>query len=281
MTALPFESDGDHGRGRGLASIADLAPIDLTIAIPAHNEALCIGRCLAAAITDAARAVRDHGGPLAGKCIEIVVVDNASSDETAAIAALHAGPARVAGIQLRVIAEPRKGLTRARQTGHEAARGGIVAWIDADTEMPPGWLNRVAGLLAGDDVVCVSGPYRYPELSAIQRAMVVAYWWLIAAPSYHLTGYMAVGGNFAVRRSAVDAIGGFDTRIAFFGEDTDIARRLAGLGRVVFNLGLVMPTSARRFAADGFLRTGYRYATNFLAEVILKRPLDTPYRDVR
>ena len=104
---------------------------------------------------------------------------------------------------------------------------------------------------------------------------------MLAKPTYLFTQYMAVGGNFAARRNALEAIGGFDTNIAFYGEDTNIARRLADVGKVIFDLGLVMPTSARRLDEEGFVITAMRYVANFMSEVVLKRPSTSTYRDVR
>jgi hypothetical protein len=92
---------------------------------------------------------------------------------------------------------------------------------------------------------------------------------------------MVVGGNFAVRRSALEQIGGFDTSIAFYGEDTNIARRLKAAGKVKFLLRLPMRTSSRRLAAEGMTVMAFKYAANFLGEVVLKRPLTDEYRDVR
>lgn len=213
---------------------------------------------------------------------EILVVDNASTDGTARVAASRIAAARDAGAVLRVVTEERKGLTRARQCGQREARASLVAWVDADTEMPAGWLERVeAAFAASPGVVCVSGPYRYLDQSRLQRALVKLYWHGLAIPSYWFTGYLAVGGNFAVRRDAVERIGGFDESIAFYGEDTNIARRLAEIGKVVFDLKLEMPTSARRFAAEGMWRTAFAYASSFVSEVVLKRPVIERYRDIR
>ncbi len=239
----------------------------LSLVIPAYNEEAFLGSCLRAAVAE----VQANGasGPF-----EIVVVDNASTDRTAEVAAGFPG--------VRVVHEPRKGLTRARQRGLEEAKGDLVAYIDADTRMPEGWIRRVVERFdRRDRVVCVSGPYVYYDLPARQAACVRWYWRLIATPAYRLTGYMAVGGNFAARRDALARIGGFDTMIAFYGEDTDIARRLARVGEVVFDMGLVMQTSARRLRGEGLARTAVRYAANYLAEVVLKRPLTTKYRDIR
>ncbi len=213
---------------------------------------------------------------------EILVVDNASSDGTQRVARSRIEAAREAGADLRIVTETRKGLTRARQCGQREARGEYVAWVDADTEMPAGWLERVRRAFASSsDVVCVSGPYRYLDQPRMQRAMVQLYWRILAIPSYWYTGYLAVGGNFAVRRDAVEKIGGFDESIAFYGEDTNIARRLSEVGKVVFDLNLEMPTSARRFAAEGLWRTAFAYASSFVSEVVLKRPVIERYRDIR
>ncbi len=209
-------------------------------------------------------------------------MDNASSDGTVVVATGRMAAAVAAGAVLRVVTEPRKGLTRARQRGQREATGAIVGWVDADTRMPPRWIERVRAHFEADPrVVCVSGPYRYLDQPAHQQLLVKLYWWGLGRPMYRLIGYMAVGGNFAVRRDAVERIGGFDESIAFYGEDTNIARRLSKVGKVVFDWELEMPTSARRLAAEGTWRTAYRYATNYLSEVILKRPAIDRYRDIR
>jgi glycosyltransferase involved in cell wall biosynthesis len=241
--------------------------LKLSLVVPAHNEEAYLEDCLRCAAAEVqANAAR---GPF-----EIIVIDNASTDRTAEVAA------RVPGV--RVVPEPAKGLTHARQRGLVEARGEIVAYVDADTRMPSGWLARVLDCFERDPgVVCVSGPYVYHDLPRVHGALVRLYWWLLAWPMYAVTRYMAVGGNFAARKRALEGIGGFDTTIAFYGEDTNIARRLAQAGKVRFVMRLVMQTSARRLHAEGFYLTALRYAMNFLSEVVRKKPLTSQYRDIR
>lgn len=239
----------------------------LSVIVPAYNEEAYLTDCLLA-VSAALRSSSERGP------YEIIVVDNASTDGTAAVAA------RIPGV--RVVHEPRKGLTRARQRGFEEASGDILAYVDADTRMPHDWIGRVLDAYdRAGDLVCVSGPYVYYDLPAVKTALVRLYWLLLARPTYRFTRYMAVGGNFAARRDALAKIGGFDTTISFYGEDTNIARRLAAVGRVVFDMQLVMHTSARRLRAEGFVATALRYAANFVAEAAFKRPLTTEYRDIR
>ncbi|MDE2333153.1 MAG: hypothetical protein KGK10_01280 [Rhodospirillales bacterium] len=157
-----------------------------------------------------------------------------------------------------------------------------VSYIDADTRMPRGWIRQVLEAFERDKIlVCVSGPYVYHDATRVESAFVRLYWRLLAAPAYRLTGFMVVGGNFAARGAALLRIGGFDTTIPFYGEDTNIARRLAAIGLVHFDKSLVMPTSARRLHAEGSVMTAIRYGVNFLSEALLRRPATLRYRDVR
>ena len=241
----------------------------LSLIVPAYNEERYLAECLRC--VSAELQANSARGPF-----EIIVVDNASTDGTAAVAASFP--------EVRVVHEPHKGLTRARQRAFEEARGEILAFVDADTKMPAGWIDRVLDAFEtteGPRVVCVSGPYVYYDLPAFKQLLVRLYWRVLAQPTYWFTRYMAVGGNFAASRQALAAIGGFDTTIAFYGEDTNIARRLSRVGKVVFDMDLIMQTSARRLNAEGFAATALRYAANYLAEVIAKRPLTTEYRDIR
>ncbi|TKI04600.1 glycosyltransferase family 2 protein [Martelella alba] len=241
--------------------------VKLSLIIPAYNEESYLAECLRHAIKD----LSAHAAP--GE-YEIIVVNNASTDQTPTVAAGFA--------QVRLVYAPVKGLTHARQKGLESAAGDILAFIDADTRMPTGWVGKVlAAYEENAELVCVSGPYRYHDLPWLKRAMVKLYWWALAKPTYWFTGYMAVGGNFAASKRALLRIGGFDTSIAFYGEDTNIARRLAGEGKVRFDLDMVMETSARRLKEEGFTTTAVRYVINFLSEVLLKKPATSEYRDIR
>lgn len=239
----------------------------LSIVIPAYNEQDYLPGCLEQVLAEVRRCADPDE-------VEVLVVDNASIDATADIARQIPG--------VRVVHEPNKGLTKARQRGLESARGEVIGYVDADTRMPPGWIDRVLRTFERKpQVVCISGPYIYYDAKRWQRAMVRLYWIFLAHPAYWMTRYMVVGGNFAARRSALEQIGGFDTEIAFYGEDTNIARRLHAAGKVKFTLRLPMRTSSRRLQEEGMTAVARTYVANFLSEVVLKRPVTQAYRDIR
>src|SRR6185312_734506 len=171
---------------------------------------------------------------------------------------------------VRVVDEPRKGLTFARQAGFMHSTGELIANVDSDTIIPPGWLTTVLSAFENDDkLVAFSGPYLYYDLSALDRFWVKCFYGVgyltYAFNKYVLrVGAMLQGGNFVVRRNAMEKIGGFDTTIRFYGEDTDVARRLSKVGNVVWTFRLPMYTSGRRLVQEGIVETGLRYALNFL-----------------
>ncbi|MDD4287921.1 MAG: glycosyltransferase family A protein [Candidatus Peribacteraceae bacterium] len=230
--------------------------------IPAHNEEKYIADCLASLLAHRT-----------SNLCEIIVVDNASTDATVKIAA---------GFEaVKVVSEPKKGLTHARQRGLTEARGELLAYIDADTRIHASWFHTInRHFSANPSHAALSGPYDYYDLPRWQRLLVNMYWHL-AAPASLMTGYMIVGGNFVARKDALLAIGGFDTTISFFGEDTNIARRLKKNGPVRFKRQFFIYSSGRRLAGEGILKTAGTYVLNFLSEVLLHRPLTQKYTDIR
>ena len=120
----------------------------ISFIIPAYNESALIERCI--------RSIRREADNLS---CEILVVDNGSTDDTVKVAMLAGA---------RVIFEPRKGVTRARQTGFEKSMNDLIAFIDADSVLPPGWLNRALQAIEGD-AVAASGPVVYFELPLRKR----------------------------------------------------------------------------------------------------------------
>ena len=119
-------------------------PVRLSVVVPAFDEEAYLPATLASL-------ARQHvpGG------FEVLVVDNASTDGTAALAARHGA---------RVVREETPGVCAARQRGTEEARGAIVVSTDADTVHPDGWLARLAAALRRRRrLVAVAGPCRYPD----------------------------------------------------------------------------------------------------------------------
>ncbi|MEK7575254.1 MAG: glycosyltransferase [Patescibacteria group bacterium] len=235
----------------------------ISIIIPAYNEAKYLGSCIESILRNNTQLLH-----------EIIVVDNGSVDDTAKIVQSFSG--------VNLVIEKEKGVTKARAAGFAASSGDIIAYIDADTKMPPGWLAKVSEEFSKDNLlVALSGPYVYHDVTPLQNFLVFVYWIFLAFPSYFFLRYMAVGGNLAVRRDALEKVGGFDKNISFYGDDTDIARRLHKIGKVKFKLSFIMYTSGRRLKGQGVLKTGMLYAINFLSEVFLHRPITKDYIDIR
>jgi len=110
---------------------------------------------------------------------------------------------------------------------------------------------------------------------------------LVAPPTHALlqrvlrVGAILYGGNFAVRASALARIGGFDQRVEFHGEDTNLARRLTPVGRVALCPDCWVWTSARRYRAMGKRAVFGLYVRNFWSEILRHRPADGDHLDVR
>jgi glycosyltransferase involved in cell wall biosynthesis len=210
---------------------------------------------------------------------EIIVINNASTDRTAAVAAIPG---------IRVVDEPRKGLVVARETGWREATGDVLVYVDADCRAPRGWLERVAQEFAvPHPPAAVTGPYRFYDWDVFGRVLIKMYDYSLAPLTHvlaqHVFGIGAVlyGGNFAVRCDALEAIGGFDTSIEFHGEDTNLARRLSKAGQIRLRHRCYVFTSARRYKTMGRGRVFRLYVRNFCAEIFFHRPSDTTHEDVR
>jgi GT2 family glycosyltransferase len=92
---------------------------------------------------------------------------------------------------------------------------------------------------------------------------------------------MLQGGNFIVRRDMMEKIGGYDTTIEFYGEDTDIGRRMAKVGRVKFTFKLPMYSSGRRLAKEGVFTMAFRYSLNHVWIIFFKKPYTKEHVDIR
>jgi glycosyltransferase involved in cell wall biosynthesis len=240
----------------------------ISVIVCAHNEARYLPACLHSLLAQS-RPPDD-----------ILVINNASTDETRAVA--EQVP------RVRVVDEPRKGLVVARETARQVACGDLLVYLDADCRAPLTWLERIERRFARDpDLIALSAPYRYYDWDWWGRLLIRAYDLTLAPATQVLVKYVLrigivfYGGNFAVRRDALERIGGFDTSIEFHGEDTNLGRRLFALGRVRLCHDCYLYTSARRYVAMGKGAVFRLYVRNFTSELLHHRPKDTTHVDVR
>ena len=196
-----------------------------SIIVPAYNEAAYLDRALDSLLH------QDFTGGY-----EVIVVDNNSTDGTAAIAAQYGVP---------VVTEPQQGICAARQRGVDCAKGEIIISTDADTTQPADWLRTIDARFAeSDGVVAVAGPCRYQDPSWWAKAYPKLLFGLVAKV-YALTGFVfyVSATNIAFRRTAFP---GYDLRLTQGGDELDLVRRLRRRGHVGWERQNVVTTSARR-----------------------------------
>jgi len=239
----------------------------ISVIVCAYNEARYLQACLHSLLAQTRPAD------------EIIVVNNASTDQTGAVARAVPG--------VRVLDEPSKGLVVARETARLAARGELLAYIDADCRVPLQWIERLERRFDDPQVVAVTGPYRFYDWDVVGRALIRAYDVVVAPPTHALVhhvfgaGAILYGGNFAVRAAALAGICGFDRSIDFHGEDTNLGRRLTPIGAVRVAPDCWVWTSARRYNAMGKREVFGLYIRNFWSEILRHRPADRSHLDVR
>jgi len=242
----------------------------LSFVIPAYNEEDLIGKCLDSILKQAADRPDD---------IEIIVVNNTSTDRTREVASSFPG--------VIIVNESKKGLVNARRAGFLASSGDFIANIDADTMLTPGWIDKVLKAFADNqNLVALSGPHIFHDLSRAFNLWVRLFYG-VAFASYLMNrfvfqvGSMLQGGNFVIKRSALQKIGGYNLEFDFWGEESDLARRLHPIGDVKFTFNLPIYASGRRIAAEGKLTTAWRYGVNYFWTIFFKKPFTKTCVDVR
>lgn len=199
-----------------------------SVVIPARNEAETLPGLLAA--------LRAQTVPP----FEIVVVDNASSDDTAQVAAAHGA---------RVLHCARRGVAHARQMGLEHAAGDWIASTDADSLPEPGWLAALEEAVH-PGTVALYGPMQFlplPGKVSAETARLSGHLYRLFLGAMAAAGQPNCGGaNMAFSRSAALLAGGYpDTEAR---EDILLGLALKRLGQVEYVPNAWVHTSARRLS---------------------------------
>ena len=196
----------------------------VSIVVPARDAARTLPRTLAALAA------------LQPPADEIVLVDNASSDDTPA--RLEAFAAAAGSARVIVPREPRRGASAARNTGARAATGEVLAFTDADCCPRADWLGRLCAPLADGSVGAVAGRLSStPPRGAVEAFSSLFTLQSPGAPARHTRWTPWAGGfptaNLAVRRGLFGRLGGFDESVAIYGEDYDLCARIYAVGAAI------------------------------------------------
>lgn len=199
----------------------------ISIVVPAYNEERIIATC-----------IQHLQAQVFDRPYEIIISNNNSTDRTAQIAK---------DLGVRVLNTTEKGYVHAAIAGVKAAEGEIIAMTDSDTRVPPHWLQRIYDTLqARPELVAVGGPFEFHDGPRGVRAVIK----LINGISPRLMIASLSGMNMAFRKSAYEAVGGFNPKINLQA-DTYLGNRLAKHGKTMLIRDNVVLSSGRRYQTVG------------------------------
>jgi mycofactocin glycosyltransferase len=259
MSIRRVEALCDQLRWKGLLEAGPALPPPtwphVSIVIPTYNRTGELERCL--------RSLFALDYP--AHCLEIIVVDDASTDETANVLQRMAREAAARGLEIRVVRhKQRQGVGISRNTGTQAAQHELVAYIDSDCVASPGWLKELIPAFQDMRIVAVGGmiraynrqtlPGRYEDVhSSLFMGMQPQQVRLEGPLTYLPTA------NMLLRRTAWQQLSGFAPITQ--GEDVDFCRRLLKSGASIHYLPRGVVYHDYRTALGAFLRTRAAYAS--------------------
>jgi cellulose synthase/poly-beta-1,6-N-acetylglucosamine synthase-like glycosyltransferase len=221
----------------------------ISVVIPTYNEEKNIEKCLQSLCNQTI--LRDK--------YEIIIVDGQSKDSTREIAARYAD---------KVILQKSPGVGGARNDGVRITKSPIIATTDADTVLPPDWLERILAAFANKDLVCLFGALRPSRKSALYRFAFKI------GNAYFLVGsrtgifHNVCGANMAFRRSAFLAAGGFSSIPVC--DDVELSLRIKKHGKIWFDPTLAVEYSTRRLEKFGILKMVYIWS-NGIRKLLLNK----------
>ena len=223
-------------------------PPTLSVVIPCRNDGDLLARCLRAL------------GAQTRQPLEVIVVDNGSTDSTVAIAEAH---------RARVVTEPLIGIGAAAAAGYNAAQGAIIVRCDADSIPSADWLEKIATRFADDvGLAALTGPGQFYEVSR---------WRAAAADLLYMRAYLILmgaamarwplfGSNMAFRSEVWEAV---RTRVhstdSEVHDDVDLAFALAPGHRTACDFSLRVGISPRALIGGADLRRRFVRAFRTIA----------------
>lgn len=237
----------------------------ISVVIPAYNEEKYIANVL--------KTVSSQDYPKEN--YEVIVVDNNSDDKTSEIAK---------SLAATVIPCLTRGVSAARQCGVERAQGEIIAFTDADAFLPKKWLLRIESEMRGSGLIAFGGPME-PKDAGVFTVFLFLIYDIFVKINQLFGRHLLWGNNFAVRRDAIKAIGGFNTSLST-SEDWELCLRLAKkygkYGKIKYSLRQKVLVSNRKLRDSKiFLRYFLAGISAYINVIVLGRAKSPKMFNVR
>ncbi len=228
----------------------------VSIIIPTYNRAQQLERCLKSLL----------GQDYPAQCLELIVVDDASTDETATTLQQLAQQAATQGLAIQVIHHTsRQGAAKSRNTGAEAAHHDLLAYIDSDCVASPGWLTELVPALQDTHLGAVGGmicAYERHNMLGRYEDVRSSLFMGTRPQQVRLEGLLTYlpTANLLIRRALLHKLGGFAPLT--FGEDVDFCHRLLATGSQIVYLPQGIVYHDYRTTLRAFLSTRISYASS-------------------
>lgn len=219
----------------------------ISVIIPAYNEEKKIGECLGSLVNQNTT-----------QKFEVIVVDNNSKDKTAEIARQYESK-----LNLKIVVQKIKGRGAARQKGFHQAKGEIILSTDADTIVPPSWIEKFSKTLQESNAVAVTGTCRIIDCGFFTNTIINIFQPLFMRIYRLVFGhYWLSGFSFGIYKDVYKKSGGFNKNLNVQ-EDIDLSFRVSKIGRIKFIPNLPVIFSGRRFK-NGLIKESSAYVTTFI-----------------
>ncbi len=234
---------------------------EISIIIPALNEERYIGKVL------------DSLENQTLKSIEVIVVDNGSTDKTRSIVKKYKN--------IKLVIENKKGTARARNKGAKLASADILFFLDADTIVSRDLFKIYSNAFKKDaNIVAATGPieplekigFRIRFSYFIVSRFFVPILIIIKRP-------LIIGHNFCVKKSFFNKLKGFNEDYITY-EDWDLSTKLQKLGKIKFLNNAVVYTSVRRTKKWGIIKYLFFTLGNIARYGLFKKPKED-YEPIR
>jgi glycosyltransferase involved in cell wall biosynthesis len=191
---------------------------------------------------------------------EIIVSDGGSTDNTLKIASKYAD---------KIVLAKRKGIWFGRNAGAKKAKGNLLIFIDADTIIPPNYLDSVYAQMQHKKVVGLSCAFTFDKKTSALKIIET-----FSNKYLELVGKLGIGEiqgfNCVIRKKDFEKVGGFPNKPM---EDGALAKKLHKIGRVIYYSKLKVITSSRRIFKGGGIISSIEYYANLGMLTNVSHPL--------